>query len=86
MSAPALHQPTLLHRSLEERGKQRVRREGRRFELGVILHADELRMIFVLDDLRQGGRDAAMKKRHLTQRNALHKPAAASSSNANEAP
>src|SRR3954468_24188404 len=41
-SAPrSLHQPALLDRGADERREQRVRLERPRFQLGMILHADE---------------------------------------------
>src|SRR5690242_21360811 len=48
-----LHQPALLQRRFNERGEQRVRLERSRLQLGMKLHADEPRMLFVFDDLRQ---------------------------------
>src|SRR6266536_941206 len=60
-SAVLSHQPALLHRRLDEGGKQRVRRKWPRFELGVELHADEPGVVFVFDHLGQEpvGRHAA---------------------------
>ena len=55
-AAPApgrLHQPALLDRRLDERGEQRVRRERPGFQLGMVLHADEPRMVGALAELRQ---------------------------------
>src|SRR6516165_6712764 len=48
-----LHQPALLHGGPHERGKQRVRLEGARLELGVELDADEPGMVLAFDHLRQ---------------------------------
>src|ERR1700722_6519489 len=48
-----LDQPALLDRGFDEARKQRVRIEGFGFQLGVILHADEPRMVGDLDDLGQ---------------------------------
>src|SRR6266849_4617494 len=49
----SLHQPALLHRRLDKRGEQRVRRERPRFQLGVELHADKPGMVGVFDNFRE---------------------------------
>src|SRR5579875_433776 len=50
----------LLHRRLDEPGEERVRREGLRFQLGMVLHADEPGVVGILDRLGQHavGREA----------------------------
>jgi len=52
-SSRRLHQSPLRQCRLDERGEQRMRLERPRFQLGMELHADEPRMVFVFDDLRQ---------------------------------
>src|SRR5437667_12605013 len=48
-----LHQPALLYRRADKGGKQRMRLERARLELGVELDADEPGMILILDHFRQ---------------------------------
>ena len=48
-----LHQPRLPDRGGDEAGKQRVRLERLRLQLGMVLHADEPRVIGAFDDLWQ---------------------------------
>src|SRR5216684_2611984 len=46
-------EPALVERGFDEAGEQRVRLERLRFELGMVLHADEPGMVGDLDDFRQ---------------------------------
>jgi hypothetical protein len=54
-----LHQPALLHRRADERGKQRVRRKRPRFQLGVELRADD---IYALLSLYRSTSPVALEK------------------------
>src|SRR6266446_2845610 len=51
--AGSSNQARLIDRGTDERGEERVRLEGFRFELGMKLHADEPRVIGEFDDFRQ---------------------------------
>src|SRR2546430_17294165 len=55
------HQPTLLHRRLDEGGKQRMWRKWPRLQLRMELHADEPGVVLVFDHFGQEavGRHAA---------------------------
>ncbi len=48
-----LYQPALLHGGVDEAGKQRVRLEGARLQLGMILHPDEPGVVWELHGFRQ---------------------------------
>src|SRR5579885_3491873 len=52
-SCTMLYQPASFDRRTDEGGEQRVRCEGPRFQLGMELHADEPRVVFIFDDFRK---------------------------------
>src|SRR5579862_693479 len=64
MTRAGLYQAALLHRSADERREQRVRSERARFQFGMKLHANEPRVIVVLDDLGQEPVGRVSRKAH----------------------